>query len=65
MLYLLVAHHAHGHTTFLNLFRYLTFRAGGACLTALAIALLLGNPVIDLITRIESPVRNTEEMVIS
>ncbi|NHN91614.1 phospho-N-acetylmuramoyl-pentapeptide-transferase [Acetobacter sicerae] len=53
MLYLLVAHHAHGHTTFLNLFRYLTFRAGGACLTALAIALLLGNPVIRELKRIQ------------
>ncbi|MBV1836705.1 phospho-N-acetylmuramoyl-pentapeptide-transferase [Acetobacter estunensis] len=53
MLYLLVAHHVHGHTTLLNLFRYLTFRAGGACLTALAIALILGNPVIRQLKRIQ------------
>ena len=53
MLYTLVAHHAQDHTTFLNLFRYITFRAGGACLTALAISLLLGNPVIRQLKRIQ------------
>ncbi|MDG6094212.1 phospho-N-acetylmuramoyl-pentapeptide-transferase [Acetobacter sp. AN02] len=53
MLYLLVSHHALGHTTFLNLFRYITFRAGGACLTALLIGLLLGNPLVRELRRIQ------------
>ncbi|NHO32198.1 phospho-N-acetylmuramoyl-pentapeptide-transferase [Acetobacter fallax] len=53
MLYTLVAHHVHGHISFFNLFRYITFRAGGACLTALVIALVLGNPVIRELKRIQ------------
>ena len=32
--------------SFLNLFRYLTFRTGGAVMTALAISFLLGGPLI-------------------
>ncbi|GBR11827.1 phospho-N-acetylmuramoyl-pentapeptide-transferase [Acetobacter oeni] len=53
MLYSLVAHHVHGHVNFFNLFRYITFRAGAACLTALVIALVLGNPVIRELKRIQ------------
>ncbi|NVN13139.1 MULTISPECIES: phospho-N-acetylmuramoyl-pentapeptide-transferase [Nguyenibacter] len=53
MLYDLVQHHAAAHITILNLFRYITFRAGAACLTALAIALVLGNPLIAQLRRIQ------------
>jgi phospho-N-acetylmuramoyl-pentapeptide-transferase len=35
-----------GHVHFFNLFRYITFRAGGACLTALVISFWLGPKVI-------------------
>jgi phospho-N-acetylmuramoyl-pentapeptide-transferase len=35
-----------GHVHFFNLFRYITFRAGGACLTALIISFWLGPKVI-------------------
>ncbi|MBB2169477.1 phospho-N-acetylmuramoyl-pentapeptide-transferase [Gluconacetobacter aggeris] len=53
MLYDLVQHHAGGHVTALNLFRYITFRAGAACLTALVISLLLGQPLIAQLRRIQ------------
>lgn len=53
MLYDLVSHHVHGHISFFNLFRYITFRAGGACLTALIIALALGNPMIRKLKQIQ------------
>jgi len=36
-----------------NLLRYITFRSGGACLTALVISLLLGRPVIAWLRRIQ------------
>jgi phospho-N-acetylmuramoyl-pentapeptide-transferase len=36
---------------FFNLFRYLTFRAGGAFLTALLFGFLFGRPLIDLLRR--------------
>jgi phospho-N-acetylmuramoyl-pentapeptide-transferase len=38
---------------FLNLFRYITFRSGAACLTALMISLLFGGPVIRMLRRIQ------------
>ena len=36
---------------FFNLFRYITFRAGGAFLTALIFGFLFGRPLIDLLNR--------------
>jgi phospho-N-acetylmuramoyl-pentapeptide-transferase len=39
--------HLPGHTAFLNIFRYITFRAGGAIMTALLIAFIIGPPTID------------------
>jgi phospho-N-acetylmuramoyl-pentapeptide-transferase len=39
--------HLPGHTAFLNIFRYITFRAGGAIMTALIIAFFLGPHMID------------------
>ena len=39
--------HLPGHTAFLNIFRYITFRAGGAIMTALIIAFFLGPYMID------------------
>ncbi len=40
-----------GEASFLNLFRYITFRAGGALLTALLICLWIGPPVINWLKR--------------
>ena len=45
MLYNLFAPYA-GETLVFNLFRYLTFRTGGAVVTALAISFVLGPPII-------------------
>lgn len=45
MLYNLLAPLAEDHTIF-NLFRYLTFRSGGAIITALIICFLIGKPMI-------------------
>ncbi|MBB2200407.1 phospho-N-acetylmuramoyl-pentapeptide-transferase [Gluconacetobacter tumulisoli] len=53
MLYNLIQHHAAAHVTILNLFRYITFRAGAACLTALLISLVMGNPLIAQLRRIQ------------
>lgn len=54
MLYMLISHAAHdGHITILNLLRYITFRAGCACMTALGISLLLGRPLIRTLRRIQ------------
>lgn len=54
MLYFLVSHPlTDAHIPLLNLFRYITFRAGGACFTALAISLMLGRPLIALLRRIQ------------
>ncbi|MFL5237288.1 MAG: phospho-N-acetylmuramoyl-pentapeptide-transferase, partial [Rhizomicrobium sp.] len=39
--------HLPGHTAFLNIFRYITFRAGGAIMTALLIAFIIGPATID------------------
>ncbi|QDH14665.1 phospho-N-acetylmuramoyl-pentapeptide-transferase [Oecophyllibacter saccharovorans] len=52
MLFDLIAPHA-GHGGFLNLFHYITFRAGCACLTALVLSLLLGPSVIRELKRIQ------------
>jgi phospho-N-acetylmuramoyl-pentapeptide-transferase len=39
--------HLPGHTAFLNIFRYITFRVGGAIMTALLIAFLIGPATIN------------------
>ena len=36
---------------FFNLFRYITFRAGGAFMTALVFGFLFGKPLIDVLRR--------------
>ncbi|NIZ11222.1 phospho-N-acetylmuramoyl-pentapeptide-transferase [Pseudooceanicola sp. HF7] len=44
-----------------NLFRYITFRAGGAFLTALVFGFLFGRPLIDVLRRTQGkgqPIRN-------
>src|SRR5512142_973439 len=38
-----------GHFGFLNVFRYITFRTGGAIVTALVFVFLFGGPIIDLL----------------
>jgi phospho-N-acetylmuramoyl-pentapeptide-transferase len=38
-----------GHLSFLNVFRYITFRTGGAIVTALVFVFLFGGPMIDLL----------------
>src|ERR1051325_1972142 len=38
-----------GHLGFLNVFRYITFRTGGAIVTALVFVFLFGGPIIDLL----------------
>ncbi|MFT8586388.1 phospho-N-acetylmuramoyl-pentapeptide-transferase [Acetobacter papayae] len=54
MLYMLVSHAIHdGHITLLNLLRYISFRAGCACLTALGVSLMLGRPFIAMLRRIQ------------
>jgi len=55
MLYNLIAAHDGGMhtTTVFNVFRYITFRTGAACLTALLISLCLGNPLIAQLKRIQ------------
>jgi phospho-N-acetylmuramoyl-pentapeptide-transferase len=54
MLYLLASHAVHdGHMPLFNLLRYITFRAGCACLTALVISLLMGKPLIAMLRRIQ------------
>jgi phospho-N-acetylmuramoyl-pentapeptide-transferase len=35
--------------SFLNVFRYITFRTGGAIVTALVFVFLFGGPMIDLL----------------
>jgi phospho-N-acetylmuramoyl-pentapeptide-transferase len=37
------------HLSFLNVFRYLTFRTGGAIVTALVFVFLFGGPMIDIL----------------
>jgi len=37
------------HVSFLNVFRYITFRTGGAIVTALVFVFLFGGPIIDLL----------------
>ena len=39
--------HLPGHTAFLNIFRYITFRAGGAIMTALLVAFIIGPATIN------------------
>jgi phospho-N-acetylmuramoyl-pentapeptide-transferase len=49
MLYLLTEFSAGGD--FFNLFRYITFRAGGAFLTALVFGFMFGQPLINILRR--------------
>lgn len=61
MLYNLVAAHAAPHGGFFNLFHYLTFRAGCACLTAMIISMAFGKPFIAQLKRIQregQPIRS-------
>jgi hypothetical protein len=45
-------HHAWAHAfSFLNLFQYITFRAGCAFITALIFGFIFGRPLIDLLRR--------------
>ncbi|MDF7675006.1 phospho-N-acetylmuramoyl-pentapeptide-transferase [Acetobacteraceae bacterium ESL0709] len=53
MLYNLIAAHNLHHGGFFNLFHYITFRAGCACLTALVFTLFLGRPFIAHLKRIQ------------
>ncbi len=50
MLYLLLTPYADTFQVF-NLFRYITFRTGGAVVTALIVAFLIGAPLIDWLRR--------------
>src|SRR6516225_2239879 len=50
MLYNLLAPYS-GETIVFNLFRYLTFRTGGAVMTALLVSFLLGPPTIRWLKR--------------
>lgn len=46
---------------FFNLFRYLTFRAGGAFFTALVFSFIFGRPIIDALRRLQKkgqPIRD-------
>ena len=54
MLYMLASHgFYHGHITILNLLRYISFRSGCACLTALIFSLILGKPFITALKRLQ------------
>ncbi len=47
--------------SFLNLFSYITFRTGGAILTALFFSLIFGNQIIDFLSRLQpsgQPIRS-------
>ncbi|HUF87322.1 MAG TPA: phospho-N-acetylmuramoyl-pentapeptide-transferase [Thermohalobaculum sp.] len=60
MLYHLLTPLSEGGDIF-NLFRYITFRAGGALMTALVFGFLLGRPIIDWLRRIQKkgqPIRD-------
>ena len=52
MLYHLLAPLSEGGDVF-NLFRYITFRAGGAFMTALFIGFIFGRPIIDWLRRVQ------------
>src|SRR5512135_2146542 len=50
-----------GHFGFFNVFRYITFRTGGAVVTALVFVFLFGGPIIDLLRLKQGkgqPIRN-------
>ena len=49
MLYMLTEFSGGGD--FFNLFRYITFRAGGAFLTALIFGFMFGQPLINILRR--------------
>ncbi len=52
MLYNLIAQHSE-HVLAFNVFRYLTFRSGGACMTALILSLAFGSRFIRLLKSIQ------------
>lgn len=61
MLFNLIAAHSTTHGGVLNLLHYITFRAGGACFTALILSLLLGRPFIAKLRQIQrqgQPIRS-------
>ncbi len=43
----------HSVISVLNIFRYITFRAAMACLTAFAISLIFGPPIIRMLARLK------------
>ncbi len=49
MLYQMLAPLAEQHGGFFNLFNYITFRSGGALLTALLFGVLFGDPIINML----------------
>lgn len=53
-----------GLLSFINLFRYVTFRAGGACVTAFFLSVLLGGRVIRALIslKVGQPIRSAEEV---
>lgn len=53
MFYDLVAAHATSHGGIVNLFHYITFRSGCACVTALFVSMVLGKPFIAQLKRIQ------------
>ncbi|CAK7192085.1 Phospho-N-acetylmuramoyl-pentapeptide-transferase [Commensalibacter sp. Nvir] len=53
MLYNFIMHHGLEHKTLLNLFRYITFRAGAACFTAFLLSLWLGPLIIAKLKTIQ------------
>ena len=60
MLYLLSQSHV-GHFFLFNLFRYITFRAGAACLTALVVSFVIGPGVIRWLKSVQrhgQPIRS-------
>lgn len=53
---------------FFNLFRYITFRAGGAFLTALIFGFLFGQPLINVLRKKQGkgqPIRSDGQKAIS
>ena len=66
MLYHLLTPLSEGGDLF-NLFRYITFRAGGAFFTALVFGFFLGRPIIDWLRRLQKkgqPIRGDSFLVL-
>ena len=49
----ILAHHFGEHFALFNLFRYITFRSGAACLTALFVSLWLGPGIIAMLRKVQ------------